>query len=141
MPTPTPEPTVVPTLLPTPEPTERAHAIAYEWAVNDADTVAQLVADAEEQVPALLRVSFGGLLKGIVADEMGNALGVEVESLAHHGDAIYSVTLAVSGTVVVEIGPVEAVDLAVPIVVTVDLDSEQATTWEANSEQVEVTIR
>ena len=151
-PTPTiaPIPTEVPApqSTPTPEPTQRVEAIASEWAAKNAETVAGLVVEAvlaspdvEERVPALLRVSFGGLLKTAVADELGNSLGVAVDSLAYHGDAIYSVTLVVSGTVAVELGPVEAVDVAVPVIVTVDLDNEQATTWEADAEQAEATVR
>ena len=149
-PTPAPVPTeaAAPQPTPTPESTERVAEIASEWAANNAEAVAELVVEAvlaspdvEERVPALLRVSFGGLLEGVVADELGNSLGVAVNSLAYHGDAIYSVTLLVSGTVVVELGPVEAVDVAVPVIVTVDVDNERATSWEADTEQAEVTIR
>lgn len=164
-PTPPPAPTIAPaptevpptsTPTPTPRPSEptqeqqasRAEAIASEWAANNAEIVAQLVAevvlaspDVEAQVPALLRANLGGLLEAAVADELGNSLGVKVDSLAYHGDATFSVTLVVSGTVAVGIGPVEAADLAVPIIVTVDLDSEQATAWEADVEQAEVTVR
>ena len=97
--------------------------------------------DVDEQVPALLKVSLGGLLKAAVVDELGNELGVEVESVAYLGDSTYSVTLVVSGTVAMDIGPVEAIDVSVPVEVTVDLDSEQATAWEADPELAEVTVR
>ena len=175
-PTPAPAPTIAPTpppapiiapapteVPPTPEPTptperpseptqeqqaSRAEAVASEWAANNAEIVAQLVAEAvlaspdvEVQVPALLRGNLGGLLEAAVADELGNSLGIKVDSLAYHGDATFSVTLVVSGTVAVGLGPVEAADIAVPLIVTVDLDSEQATAWEADVEQAEVTIR
>ena len=155
-PIPTEAPTVapIPTRVAAPQSTpssgslERVGAIAAEWAAKNTEAVAGLVVEAvlaspdvEEQVPTLLRVSFGGLLKTAVADELGNSLGVEVESVAFHGDSTYSATLAVSGTVAVEIGPVAAIDVAVPIVVTVDLDSERATAWEADKEQAEVTVR
>ena len=127
---------------------QRVGEIASEWAADNAEIVAELVVEAvlaspdvEERVPALLRVSLGGLLEGAVADELGNSLGVAVDSLAYHGDAIYSATLVVSGTVAVELGPVEAIDVAVPVIVTVDLDDEQATNWEADTEQAEVTFR
>ena len=165
-PTPPPAPTIAPApteVPPTPEPTptperpseptqeqqaSRAEAVASEWAANNAEIVAQLVAEAvlaspdvEAQVPALLRGNLGGLLEAAVADELGNSLGVEVDSFAYHGDATFSVTLVVSGTVAVGLGPVEAADIAVPLIVTVDLDSEQATAWEADVEQAEVTIR
>ena len=153
-------PTAAPTVAPTPTTVaapqstprsgsyERVGAIAAEWAANNAEAVADLVVEAvlaspdvEEQVPALLRVSFGGLLKTAVADELGNSLGVELESVAFHGNSTYSATLMVSGTVAVEIGPVAAIDVAVPIAVTVDLNSERATAWEADKEQAEVTVR
>ncbi|MDE2801767.1 MAG: hypothetical protein OXK21_02660, partial [Chloroflexota bacterium] len=83
----------------------------------------------------------GGLVEAAVADYLGNSLGIEVYSGAYHGDATFCVTLVVAGTVAVGLGPVEAVDVATPIVVTVDLDSEQATAWETDVEQADVTIR
>lgn len=148
---PTPEPTPTPEQPSGPTPEQqaiRAEAIASEWAANNAQIVAQLVAEAvltspdvEDQVPALLRANLGGLLEAAVADELGNSLGVEVDSVGYHGDATFSVTLVVSGTVAVGLGPVEAADIAVPLIVTVDLDSERATAWEADVEQAEVTIR
>ncbi len=152
-PTPAPTQTPTPTPEPPPGPTEeqravRAGAIASEWIANNAEIVARLVAevvlassDVEDLVPVLLRANLGGLLEAAVADELGNSLGVEVDSLAYHGDAVFSVTLMVSGTVAVGLGPVEAVDVAAPIVVMVDLDSEQATAWEADVERAEVTVR
>ena len=97
--------------------------------------------DVEERVPALLRANLSGLLEAAVADELGNSLGIEVDSVAYHSDAVFSVTLVVSGTVAVGLGPVEAADIAVPIIVTVDLDSEQAAAWEADPEQADVTLR
>ena len=148
-PTPAPAPTPEPPSEPTQEQQDiRAGAIASEWAANNHEIVAKLVAevvlaspDVEERVPALLRANLGGLLEAAVTDELGNSLGVEVDSLAYYGDAVYSATLVVSGTVAVGLGPVEAVDVAVPLIVTVDLDSEQATAWEADPEQAEVTVR
>ncbi|MCY4624248.1 MAG: hypothetical protein OXC99_04490 [Chloroflexi bacterium] len=144
-PTPTPEPPSEPTQA---QQAARAGAIASEWAANNDETIAKLVVevvlaspDVEERVPALLRANLSGLLEAAVADELGNSLGIEVDSVTYHGDAVFSVTLVVSGTVAVGLGPVEAADIAVPIVVTVDLDSEQATAWEADPEQADVTLR
>ena len=97
--------------------------------------------EVEESVPALLRVSFRGALESAVSDQLGNQLAVSLAEVAYHGDAQYSATLVVEGTMNVDVGPVEAVDVSVPIVLTVDLDSEQAEGSRVDSGQVEVTLR
>lgn len=146
--TPSPEPTPTPDPTARPDPTERVGAIVGQWVSDSPDTVAQLVADAvvaaadeEDRIPSLLRVSFGRGLKVAVENEIGDSLAVELQSVSRNADGTYSATVVVSGTVVLEIGPFDAIDLSVPIIGTVDTDSEQATTWTVAAEQVDVTFR
>ncbi len=97
--------------------------------------------EIEENVPALVRVGLPNIVRGIVQDELGNALSVSLVEVAYHGDEGYSVTLLVAGTVAIGVGPIEAADLSVPFIVSIDPDAEQALDWEADLPAAEVSLR
>ena len=92
-------------------------------------------------MPALVRVGLSGLLQGAIEDELGNSLTVSFIEVAYHGDDRYSITLPVEGTMAVDIGPFEAVDVSVPLIVSVDQDEEQVLEWMADIPQAAVALR
>ncbi len=146
-PTPTPEP---PEPTPTPAPAEKVGEVASRWADANPHAVAELVmeaifasSDVEQQVTPLVRLIFQDALERSVADELGNQLTVSLAEVAYHGGSVdqFSATLMVTGAVALDAGPFEAVDVAVPMIVTVDPDLEEATAWEADIPSATVTLR
>ena len=148
-PTFTPRPTAT-ARLPTPtrqDNSNLAKAIAEQWGEASPERVATLVTEtilgspAVENIPTLVKVQLQGVLEAQVVDEMGSGLTVSLTEVAYHGDSLFGVTFLVTGTVAVDRGPVEAVDVGVPIILTVDVGSQQVEDSQVDLTGVEVTIR
>ena len=123
-----------------------AEAIAQKWADANPERVAELVVMAilespeAESVPPLIRVQLKGILEARVADELGNGITVSLTEVAYYGDALFSVTFLVTGTVVVDLGPVDTIEIAVPIILTVNVESQQIEDSQVDMAGVKITI-
>ena len=126
---------------------DRVAELALAWARDNADAVASMVAEtvmastAIEAVPPLGRPQLRSLLRVAGENELGHWLSLEIAEVNFHGDDEVSATLLVGGTVMLGPGAVEAVDLTVPIVVTVDPESQAAVMGQADVPAATVTIR
>ncbi len=145
-PTSTPVPTSTPTPAPTATPSPKP--LALQWAGDNAEVIADLVVEAimaapevEERVPALVRLGAPTLLSGIIEDDLGNALTVAFVEAAYEGESRFSATLQVSGSVAIDLGPFESVDVGVPVVILLDTDSEQALEWMAILPESSIELR
>lgn len=149
-PTPTPTPTI-PAVIRNEVYEDRAAELALAWLPDNAEAVGSMVAEAVmsstavEAVSPLARPEFRGLLEGEVEKELGKSLRVGIAEVDYHwdnrGDANVSVTLLVGGTVTIDAVPVEAVDLRVSIVVTVDPELEAAVMGQVDAFTATVTVR
>ena len=153
-PPPTPTPTISPWVLwrsghsatpvrrpvPTPTPTPvtlhgdeaKAGEIAERWVRRNPDRVTSMVADAvmespfAENIPISRRLQYRETLGVQIRDQIGVRVVARLAEVAYHGDSLFSVTLLVQGAALGEpIGNLILVDIEVPIVATVNLDSEQ----------------
>ena len=142
-PTPTVEPTPIPT--PTPDQTQQVAQVAAEWTLANPNKVGGLVAEAvlaspdAENLSPLVRVGLGDLVQAFVTDEVGNQIGVNWDSVTYHGGVVFGARFIVAGKIA-DLGPVDLVDVSVPILLTVDLGSEDVTEWEADLEEATVAI-
>ncbi len=140
--TPTPEPS------PTPTPggdIGRANEIAASWVEANPDKVAALVAeaalasdDADDLNPIVL-TTFGSLVRAAATDAMGNELSVTLDSAILLPGGQAAAGFLVEGRVT-GLGAVSAVEVSVPIVLTMDLAAETVTLWEVNVPGSTVTI-
>ena len=150
-PTPAPTPTPQPTATPTPEPgvsLKLAWEATAKWIGENSDLIADLVAVAitedeeiQEAVPALLRASLQGVLKVAVEDQLGNELALTLANIEHQGGTQFVVAFLVEGTVVVDAGPLNAVDVVAPIYGTIDLATGELTEQYVDTDNTVVTLR
>ena len=92
------------------------------------------------QVPSLLRFAFRRVLEARIQDEVGNGLVVWLDRITvYEGTA--TATVMVSGTVLIDLEPVDTVQVAIPIIVTVDPDDGTIEAWQVDHPAAVVEIR
>ena len=134
---------MVPTPLPEPSP------IGQYWAERNPDKVVPAVVDAImeapefAQVPAQVRVSASDLLTAKVEDEWGNALSVNITgSLMSSSlvDVRLTVNFVVRGTIALDLGPFQSIDISVPVVVSVVRDESGEQPIEVTADLAKATV-
>ena len=87
-----------------------------------------------------MRVGFGELLRAAVTDGVGNELSVTLESTLLLPGNQAAAGFIVQGRIT-DLGAVSAVEVFVPIVLTLDLGEEAVTLWEVSVPESTVTIQ
>ena len=148
-----PAATVAPTLLPEPDPTPtpegdlgRAAEIALAWVAANPDKMAEMVVEAvlasedAEDLPLPVRATFGSLLQASVTDQMGNQLSATIDGMTAYSDGTAVVVVVFVEGRVTDLGAVSAVEVLVPMRLTVDLAAEDVTRREVGVLGSTVTI-
>ena len=124
----------------------REVALTWMWEEEGRDKIAALVAEIilaspeVEKLPPLVGDAFSAMLDDSIAKWTWN-LDPTLDSVTLSAGRQFVATFLVSGTLR-EVGPVDAVDVSMPIQLTVDLDAdpEQVTEWKADLERATVAI-
>ena len=126
----------------------RAGEAADRWADRNAGWIATLVAEAilaspaaESTVPSLEKVVPKSSLMSGVSDDRWGPIDLSRTEVRYRQHNQFVVTLLVAGKMTSGGAVIEGIDLSVPILVTVALDTEEVLDSRVDSDQVAVTVR
>ena len=132
-----------PTPLPAPAP------LGQYWAERNPDRVVPVVVEAImaapefAQAPADVRAGAPALLKARVEDEFGSSLSVQMTAFeGSHTlvDVRLTDTFLVSGTIALDLGPFQSIDISVPVVVSVVRDESGEQPIEVTADLAKATV-